>query len=92
MKQLRYLAIAAFVLMFVSSIKLITNLFCVRVNIPIMNKINIEIIIDDYLGREHYNILKNYFEVKKIGRMASLKVKKSKLDEKVFKQYLLDPR
>lgn len=55
-------------------------------------KINIEIIIDDYLGREHYNILKNYFEVKKIGRMASLKVKKSKLDEKVFKQYLLDPR
>ena len=27
--------------MFISSIKLITNLFCVRVNIPIMNKINI---------------------------------------------------
>jgi len=54
--------------------------------------INFEIIIDDFFSRNHYSVLKNYFEIKKIGRMASLKVKNTKLDNKIFKHYLLDPR
>ena len=55
-------------------------------------RVKTEIIIDDYFDRKHYDILKQYFEIKKIGRMASLKIKKTELDEKIFKLYLLDPR
>lgn len=55
-------------------------------------RVKTEIIIDDYFERKHYNVLEQYFEIKKIGRMASLKIKKTKLDEKIFKLYLLDPR
>lgn len=64
------------------------NLF----NILSRKDINVEIIIDNFFSRNHYSVLKNYFEIKKIGRTASLKVKNTKLYKKIFKHYLLDPR
>ena len=52
-----------------------------------------KIILDDYLNRKHYNIIKKYFYIKVCGRVAILKPKtKFTLNEKVIKKYLHDPR
>ena len=52
----------------------------------------ITILIDDYQKREHYKILKNFFYIKNVGRMASLNAKDILIDSELIKKYILDSR
>lgn len=52
----------------------------------------VSILLDDYKKRKHYKIIRNFFYVKEIGRMAVLKTKKKKFNRNIYNKYLLDPR
>lgn len=52
----------------------------------------ITILIDDYKKRDYYKILKNFFYIKNVGRMALLNAKDISIDSKLIKKYILDPR
>lgn len=60
----------------------------------IMNKKKIKstILIDDYKKRDHYKILKNFFYIKEVGRMAILNAKKKTIHPNIFNNYILDSR
>ncbi|MDB9739010.1 hypothetical protein OAB10_01760, partial [Candidatus Pelagibacter sp.] len=55
-------------------------------------KIKTTIIIDDYKKRSYYKILKNFFYVNQVGRMAVLKAKKKLIHPNIFNKYILDSR
>ena len=55
-------------------------------------KIKTNILLDDYHNRPHYSVIKNFYKIKKIGRMAILKPKIKKLDKNLLNKYILDPR
>ena len=50
------------------------------------------ILLDDYEKRESYKILNNFFKVRRIGRMAILSALKKKVSDKIYNEYLYDPR
>ena len=60
----------------------------------IMNKKKIKstILIDDYKKRHHYKILKDFFYIKVVGRMAILDAKKKIIHPNIFNNYILDSR
>ena len=60
----------------------------------IMNKKKIKstILIDDYEKRDHYKILKNFFYIKRVGRMAILNAKKKVIHPNILNNYILDSR
>ena len=60
----------------------------------IMNKKKIKstILIDDYKKRDHYKILKFFFYIKRVGRMAILDPKKKVIHSNIFNKYILDSR
>ena len=55
-------------------------------------KIKTNILLDDYHNRPHYSVIKNFYKIKKIGRMAILKPKIKKIDKNLLNKYILDPR
>ena len=55
-------------------------------------KVKTNILLDDYFDRPHYTVLKNFYKIKKIGRMAFLKPKIKKFDKNLLNKYILDPR
>ena len=55
-------------------------------------KIKTNILLDDFHNRPHYSVIKNFYKIKKIGRMAILKPKIKKLDKNLLNKYILDPR
>lgn len=55
-------------------------------------KFKTNIILDDYFNRPHYSVLKNFYRIKKVGRMAILKPKVKKFDKNLLNKYILDPR
>tara|TARA_A100001015_G_C14760782_1_gene621340 strand:+ start:97 stop:717 length:621 start_codon:yes stop_codon:yes gene_type:complete len=50
------------------------------------------IILDDYEKRKSYRILNKFFKIRRIGRMAILKALKKKVSDKIYNEYLYDPR
>ena len=50
------------------------------------------ILLDDYQKREHYKILNDFFKVKRIGRMAVLKIKKKNFNKNLIYKYIFDSR
>ena len=50
------------------------------------------ILLDDYEKRESYKILNKFFKVRRIGRMAILSALKKKVSDKIYNEYLYDPR
>lgn len=50
------------------------------------------VILDDYETRKHYKVLNRIFDIRKIGRMASLKVKKNNRDFLNLNEFLMDSR
>ncbi len=55
-------------------------------------KFNSIILLDDFHKRTYYYVLKEYFYLKIVGRMALLLRQKKKFDKRVFNHYLNDPR
>ena len=53
---------------------------------------NTIILLDDFKKRSYYHMLKKYFYIKMIGRIALLLRPKKKFDKGVFNYYLNDPR
>ena len=60
----------------------------------IMNKKKIKstILIDDYKKRDYYKILRNFFYIKEVGRMAILNSKKKIINPNILSDYILDSR
>ena len=60
----------------------------------IMNKKKIKstILIDDYKKRNYYKILRNFFYIKEVGRMAILNSKKKIINPNILSDYILDSR
>ena len=50
------------------------------------------ILLDDFKKRSYYYVLKKYFYLKMVGRMALLLRPKKKFDKGIFNYYLNDPR
>lgn len=50
------------------------------------------VILDDYKKRDHYKVLNRIFDIKKIGRMALLKIKKKNKDFLNLNDFLMDSR
>lgn len=50
------------------------------------------VILDDYEKRNHYKILNKIFDIRKIGRMALLKIKKNNKYFLDFNEFLMDSR
>ena len=50
------------------------------------------ILLDDYEKRESYKILNKFFKIRKIERMAILSALKKKVSDKIYNEYLYDPR
>tara|TARA_B100001057_G_scaffold500744_1_gene617521 strand:+ start:3996 stop:4616 length:621 start_codon:yes stop_codon:yes gene_type:complete len=50
------------------------------------------ILLDDYEKRKSYRILNKFFKIRRIGRMAILKALKKKVSDKIYNEYLYDPR
>lgn len=50
------------------------------------------ILLDDYEKRESYKILNRFFKIRRIGRMAILSALKKKVSDKIYNEYLYDPR
>mgnify|MGYP001220678703 FL=1 len=50
------------------------------------------ILLDDFHKRTYYYVLKEYFYLKMVGRMALLLRQKKKFDKRVFNHYLNDSR
>lgn len=50
------------------------------------------VILDDYKKRNHYKILNKIFDIRKIGRMALLKIKKNNKYFLDFNEFLMDSR
>lgn len=50
------------------------------------------ILLDDYEKRESYKILNKFFKIRRIGRMAILSALKKKVSDKIYNEYLYDPR
>ncbi len=58
-----------------------------------IKKNDTKIILDDYLKRRHYSIIKKYFFIKKYGRIAILRPRNKYFhSEKNVTKYLHDPR
>ncbi len=59
-----------------------------------MNKKNFNtiILLDDFKKRTYYHVLKEYFFLKTIGRIALLLRPKKKFDKRIYNYYLNDPR
>ena len=55
-------------------------------------KIKSTILIDDYKKRDYYKILRNFFYIKEVGRMAILNSKKKIINPNILSDYILDSR
>lgn len=64
--------------------------------LQLKNNVKSKIILDDYKDRNYYKVLKKYFDIKLVGRLAILNKKNKKYNilkiENLINKYLYDPR
>ena len=59
------------------------------------NLFNTCVILDDYKFRDYYHIVREYFEIKTVGRLGICSIKDTKINidfKKVVENYTNDPR